>query len=46
MLMLAFANLSFADGDGKVNHIAANMLLMADALSGYTEFSDKPLLTP
>ena len=34
------------DRDGRVYQVAANMLLMADALSGYTEVQDKQLLLP
>ena len=32
--------------DERVSRVAANMLLMADALSGYTEIPDKPILLP
>ena len=39
-------SLKESNRDGRVNQIAANMLLMADALSGYTEVADRPLLTP
>ena len=32
--------------DERISRVAANMLLMADALSGYTEIPDKPVLLP